>query len=356
MASSSASRPIRTRSMAAAEGKDEKDDEGGAMDTAPDEDVKPSGPRLRSSGLSLGPDDFADEREKGKREQQDEDDEEVLRVAEVLADFEFEASNSGSDDDADESYRPPKARQRQPSERKEDRKEEKQDGKVEKKDEKQAKKRRRSSEEEVSEEGDHELKWAECSFHWVCDHCDKWTSPAWMCWGHGNKCNYVECDACHNGLEPAAEAKVEAEWTTTLTDQPGLRFSGPHPGPQHINNTDPLSLFQLFLTDDDISSMITATNAYATAKFEDKKVPAPTPTTIIHNPISFGHKKNTLPPMQLPAFFFASVVRREQLQQEACSCSLVRSGGIPDRVSRVRAVVVDGSGQFIVVDMQHIHK
>ena len=95
--------------MAAAEGKDEKDNEGGAMDTAPDEDVKHSGPRLRSSGLSLGPDNFADAREKGKREQQEDDDEEVLRVAEVLADFEFEASNSASDDDADESYRPPQS-------------------------------------------------------------------------------------------------------------------------------------------------------------------------------------------------------------------------------------------------------
>jgi hypothetical protein len=285
-ASSPPSRPIRTRSMAAseaaAEGKDEKDEEGGAMDTAPDEDVNRSGPRLRSSGLSLGPDDFAAERAKGKREQKDEDDEEALRAAEVLADFEFEASN--------ESYRPPKARQLQPSERKEDQKEEKKDGKEEKKDEKQAKKRRRSSEEEVSEEGGHVLKWAECTSHWVCDHCDKWTSPAWMCWGHGNKCNYVECDACHNGLEPAAEKKVEAEWTTTLTDQPGLRFSGPTPGPQHINNTDPLSLFQLFLTDDDISSMVTATNASATAKFKDKKVPPTTPTSIIHNPISFIQK------------------------------------------------------------------
>jgi hypothetical protein len=125
-----------------------------------------------------------------------------------------------------------------------------------------------------------------------------------MCWGHGNKCNYVECDACHNGLEPAAEAKVEVEWTTTLTDQPGLRFSGLAPGPQHIADTDPLSLFQLFLNDDDISSMVTATNAYATAKFEDKKVPPTAPTTIINNPISFVHEKNRLLPVQLPAFFW----------------------------------------------------
>ena len=312
-ASSPPTEPVRTRSKAAseaaAEGKEEKDDEGGGMDTADDEEAKPSGPRLRSSGLSLRPDDFAEDRKKGKGEEKEGEDDEVLQAAKALADFEFEASNSGSDDDADESYRPPKTRHRHPREHKEERKEEKKEAEEEKKDEKRAKKRRRSSEDEVSEEGEHELKWAECSFHWVCDHCDKWTSPAWMCWGHGNRCNYVECDACHNGVEPEAEEKVEAEWTTTLTDRPGLRFSGPTPGPQHINNTDPLSLIQLFLTDNDITDMVTATNAYATAKFEDKKVPPTTPTTIIHNPISFVHKKNTLPPVLLPLFFCASVVR-----------------------------------------------
>ena len=64
-ASSPPAQPIRTRSKAAseaaAEGTEEKDDEGGGMDTAEDEEVKRSGPRLRSSGLSLGPDDFAEE-------------------------------------------------------------------------------------------------------------------------------------------------------------------------------------------------------------------------------------------------------------------------------------------------------
>jgi len=48
-ASSPPAQPIRTRSKAAseaaAEGKEEKDDEGGGMDTAEDEDVKGSGPR-----------------------------------------------------------------------------------------------------------------------------------------------------------------------------------------------------------------------------------------------------------------------------------------------------------------------
>jgi hypothetical protein len=128
-----------------------------------------------------------------------------------------------------------------------------------------------------------------------------------MCWGHGNKCNYVECDSCHKGEEPEAEGKVEAAWTTTLTDQPGMRFRGPSPGPQHIIETDPLSLFQLFLSDNDITSMVTATNAYATPKFEDKKVPTTTPTTIIYNHTSFVHKNTLHPPSLCVVFFFTSV-------------------------------------------------
>jgi hypothetical protein len=112
-------RPVRTRSKAAseaaAEGKEEKYDEGGGMDTTDDGDSKRSGPRLRSSSLSLGPEDFSEERKKGKREEKEDEDDEVLGVADALADFEFEASNSGSDDAADESYRPPKTRHQHPT-------------------------------------------------------------------------------------------------------------------------------------------------------------------------------------------------------------------------------------------------
>lgn len=128
-----------------------------------------------------------------------------------------------------------------------------------------------------------------------------------MCWGHGNKCNYVECEACHEGVEPEAEEKVEAAWTTTLTDQPGLRFRGPTPGPQHINDNDPLSLFSLFLTNDDITNMVTATNAYAAPKFEDKKVPTTTAITIIHNHTSFVHKKHIPSSVAAYGFFLTSL-------------------------------------------------
>lgn len=176
-ASSPPPRPVRTRSKAAseaaAEGKEEKDDEGGGMDTTDNGDSKRSGQRLRSSSLSLGHDDFGEERKKGKREGKEDEDDEVLGVAEELAAFEFEANNSGSDGDADEPYRPPKTRHQRPSQHKQDRKEEKKDEPEEKKEEKRVKKRRLSSEEEVSEDGNHVLKWAECSFHWVCDHCNE---------------------------------------------------------------------------------------------------------------------------------------------------------------------------------------
>ena len=40
----------------------------------------------------------------------------MLRAADALADFEFEAGNSASNDDADEPYRPPKPRHRRSGE------------------------------------------------------------------------------------------------------------------------------------------------------------------------------------------------------------------------------------------------
>jgi hypothetical protein len=114
-------------------------------------------------------------------------------------------------------------------------------------------------------------------------------------------------------------------------------------------------LFRLFLGDDDIASMVTATNAYATPKFEDKKVPTTTPTTIIYNHTSPVKKKYTLPCVRCLILSCVAVLMMQPQQQEAESCGVRESGGIPDRGSGRRACVVAGSEQLVVVDLQHVH-
>ena len=68
-----------------------------------------------------------------------------------------------------------------------------------------------------------------------------------------------------------------------------------------------------------------------------------TPTTIIHNHISFVQKKNTLPSRAAASRFFHVCGEEETAAAGGMELLVVVGGGIPDRVCGVRAVVVAGS-------------
>ena len=95
-----------------------------------------------------------------------------------------------------------------------------------------------------------------------------------MCSGHGGNCDYVECKACHKAEadDEVADTKEAHLWSKELENVPIFPFHSYNPGTIHVSTSDPLELFLLFITHDDLIRILKATNAHGNNKYNKLKV------------------------------------------------------------------------------------